>query len=206
MIERLKRRWALRKFQKKWRSLNPHNRTLAGCIFDENKVSVGNYTYGGLHVKDFYYDNEKLEIGHFCSIANNVKFFLAGDHFMERPMTFPVKGFLTGQVGGDGYSKGPILVGSDVWFGSEAYILSGVRIGQGAVVGARSVVAKDVPPYAVVVGNPIRIIGYRFSEEIISELMKIDFSKLTKKLCSEYIDILTQPCSLNRIKVFTSSM
>jgi acetyltransferase-like isoleucine patch superfamily enzyme len=161
---------------------------------------VGNYTYGGLYVRDFYYENERLEIGHFCSIASGVKFFLAGNHFVERPTTFPVKGFITGQRGGDGYSKGPIIVGSDVWFGYDAWIFSGLTIGQGAVIGARSLIVKDVPPYAIVGGNPARIIRYRFPEEIINELLKIDYSMLTKEYCLKYMDVLTRPLDVSRLR------
>ena len=202
MVAALINRFELAMFQKKWRKLNPHNRTIASCIFDVKKVSVGNYTYGELYVRDFYYENERLEIGHFCSIATGVKFYLAGDHFKERFTMFPVKTFFEGHIKGEGYSKGPIVVGSDVWFGFDAWILSGVKIGQGAVVGARSLVAKDVPPYAIVAGNPARIIRYRFSEEIINELLKIDYSMLTKEYCLKHLDFLTQPLDIHRLRDF----
>jgi len=72
-------------------------------------------------------------------------------------------------------SKGPIIIGSDVWVGYKALILSGVRIGDGAVIGARSVVSKDIPPYAIAVGSPIVIKKYRFSEEVIKELLRIQW-------------------------------
>ena len=199
-------RFELARFQKKWRKLNPHNRTIARCIFDVKKLSVGNYTYGDLYVRDFYYENERLEIGHFVSIASDVNFFLAGDHFMERPTTFPVKTFFQGGTRGEGYSKGPIIVGSDVWFGFDAWILSGVKIGQGAVIAARSLIAKDVPPYSIVAGNPARIIRYRFSEEIINELLKIDYSMLTKEYCLKHLNFLTQPLDFHRLRDFISQI
>jgi hypothetical protein len=70
-------------------------------------------------------------------------------------------------------SKGDINVGNDVWIGYEALVLSGVRIGDGAVVGARSVVTKDVPPYAIVAGNPAKLIRYRFSPEVVEQLLDL---------------------------------
>jgi carbonic anhydrase/acetyltransferase-like protein (isoleucine patch superfamily) len=69
--------------------------------------------------------------------------------------------------------KGNIDIGNDVWIGREAFILSGVVVGDGAIIGARAVVAKDVAPYSIVVGNPARYIRSRFDEEIIEELLKI---------------------------------
>ena len=77
-------------------------------------------------------------------------------------------------------TKGPIIVRDDVWIGSHVLILSGVEIGQGAVIGAGSVVAKSIPPYAVAVGNPARVIKYRFSPEIIEILCKrLNYQMLT---------------------------
>jgi acetyltransferase-like isoleucine patch superfamily enzyme len=206
MISVIKRRLELSRFQKQWRTLNPHNKTTAVCKFNINKVSVGNHTYGPLNVMDFYYDNERLEIGHFCSIANGVKFILAGNHFMDRPTTFPVKTFFMGHTGGEGYSKGPIVVGSDVWFGFDAWVLSGVKIGQGAVIGARSLVAKDVPPYAVVAGNPAKVLKYRFADEIIHELVKIDYSQMTSEFCREHIDFLTHSFTLDEVRRFIAKL
>jgi len=70
-------------------------------------------------------------------------------------------------------TKGDVEIGNDVWIGTEAFILSGVKIGNGAVIGARCVVSRDVPPYAIMVGNPARIARYRFSEDQIRDLLKI---------------------------------
>ncbi len=192
----------LLRFNKRWRKLNSHNRTVAVNVFNVNKVSVGNSTYGGLYVRDYYYENERLTIGHFCSIAAGVKFFLAGNHFVERPTTFPVDGMITGRRGGDGYSKGPIAVGSDVWFGYDAWIFSGLTIGQGAVIAARSLIVKDVPPYAIVGGNPARIIRYRFSEQIINELIKLDYSMLTESYCLKHLEFLTRPLDVHKLRDF----
>ena len=84
--------------------------------------------------------------------------------------------------GNDATSKGDIVLEDDVWIGCNAVILSGVHIGQGAVVAAGAVVTKDIPAYAVVAGNPAHIIKYRFDKEYIDELLKIDFSKIDKNI------------------------
>jgi len=72
-------------------------------------------------------------------------------------------------------SKGSVVIGNDCWIGTEVMILSGVNIGHGAVIGARAVVSKDVPPYAVVVGNPARVVKFRFAEDIIERLLTLQW-------------------------------
>lgn len=81
------------------------------------------------------------------------------------------------------------MIKDDVWIGAQATIMSGVTIGQGAVIGAKALVTKDVPPYAIVGGVPAKVIKYRFEKEIIDELLKIDFSKLDYKVIKEHITL-----------------
>jgi carbonic anhydrase/acetyltransferase-like protein (isoleucine patch superfamily) len=76
-------------------------------------------------------------------------------------------------ISGHPKTKGDVIIGSDVWIGTEAVILSGVKVGDGAVIGARAVVAKDVPPYAVVAGNPSRIVKWRFEPAIVERLLRV---------------------------------
>lgn len=96
-----------------------------------------------------------------------------------------------------------IHIGSDVWIGIEAMIMDGVKIGNGAVIGARSVVTKDVPPYAIVVGQPARIIKYRFSEEIIEELEKIQWWNLNDEVISSKINFFrTSNITLDLLNTF----
>ncbi len=90
-------------------------------------------------------------------------------------------------------TKGDIIVDDDVWIGYGATILSGVHIGQGAVVAAGAVVSKDVPPYAIVGGVPAKVIKYRFNQEMIHELLNVDYSKLTKKMVEEHVGDLYKP-------------
>ena len=163
--------------------MNPHNSSTIS-IYDDNiksldYISVGNFTYG--EIKPFIFNDQNyLKIGHFCSIAPNVCFVLSGDHHFNTLSSFP---FYAKCIDGrqEATSKGDIIIEDDVWIGVNSIILSGVKIGRGAVIGAGSVVSKDIPPYAIACGNPAKIIKYRFDEKIIKELMTIDYSKLTSE-------------------------
>ena len=95
-----------------------------------------------------------------------------------------------GDGGLDANSKGNIIVGDDVWIGYRSTILSGVEIGKGAIIAAGSVVTKNVPPYAIVGGNPAMVIRYRFSERIISKLMSLDFSLISKEAADKCLEEL----------------
>ena len=160
-----------------WRSKNQHNYTNPKTRFDIECVEVGKYTYGDLKVLQ-YNTNGLLKIGHFCSIAPEVTFVLNADHDVNNISTYPFKTRVLKTMGQEAVSKGDIIIDDDVWIGYKATILSGVHIGQGAVVGAGAVVTKDVPPYSVVGGVPAKVLRYRFAEEVIEELCKIDYSKL----------------------------
>lgn len=176
-------------YKMKWRAHNKHNGTYPITIFDEEAVNVGNMTYGELYVLK-YGKEGKLRIGHFCSIAPHVVFILSADHYLNHFSTFPFKVKMLGIEKVESISKGNITIDDDVWIGYGATILSGVHIGQGAVVAAGSVVVNDVPPYAIVGGVPAKVIKYRFSPEMIEELLKVDYSKLTKEMIEEHIDDL----------------
>lgn len=175
--------------RKKWRKLNKHNgtrmlRTNANAI-----VKVGNYTYGNLYVH-ISNTERQLTLGNYCSIAENVCFVLNSDHPLHSISTFPFKTKVLGLSNDEAISKGDIIVDDDVWICYGATIMSGVHIGQGAVVAAGAVVTKDVPPYAIVGGVPAKVIKYRFEPQIIEELLKVDYSKLTKEDIEKHIDDL----------------
>jgi acetyltransferase-like isoleucine patch superfamily enzyme len=161
--------------QNEWRKRNTHNETFIGRIFDTNKVTVGNYTYGILYCYTWGKENEHLSIGHYCSIADDVVFILGGNHHYHGVTTFPCKVKFMGYVE-EAETKGEIIVGDDVWIGYRSIILSGVTIGQGAIIGAGSLVSHNVPPYSICGGNPINVIGWRYEQDVIKEMVKLDWS------------------------------
>lgn len=152
--------------------MNNHNQTVAGNIFPTKVVKVGTKSYGMLNIQSFYPEGgELLLIGNYVSIATGVLFILGSNHQTQTITTFPLHSVLFGPHPLDRESKGPIVVEDEVWIGTNAMILSGITIGKGAIVAAGSVVTKSIPPYAIVGGNPARIIKYRFSEEIRDALL-----------------------------------
>ncbi|MFN2939248.1 CatB-related O-acetyltransferase [Lachnospiraceae bacterium YH-ros2226] len=177
----------LHQYRKAWRERNPHNSTVAQSQFDFDSVKVGKKTYGDLSVYN-YNRGQKLTIGSFCSIAGNVMFILNADHPTNTISSFPYHVFIAQDQEFEALSKGDIIVDDDVWIGYGATILSGVHIDQGAVIAAGAVVSKDVPPYAIVGGVPAKVIKYRFTSDIIEELLKIDYSQLNEKDIKEHIN------------------
>jgi acetyltransferase-like isoleucine patch superfamily enzyme len=141
-------------------------------------AKVGRGTYG-INGEKFFNCTEAspVEIGAFCSIAPDVLFLCQGNHPIDRASTFPLQHqvFRTRKPLEYLQTKGPIIVGNDVWIGRRSMILSGVTIGHGAVIAAGSVVTKDVPAYCVAGGNPARIIKKRFDDDIISALLEIQW-------------------------------
>lgn len=126
-----------------------------------------------------------LSIGNYCSIAQDVKFFAGGGHNYRRISTYP---FATKVYGGKDDvprdEKLDIIVEDDVWIGYDCIVLAGAKIGKGSVIGARSVVTGTIPPYSVYVGN--KVIKNRFSDELISKLQNIDFSKIHHRIGADY--------------------
>ena len=141
-----------------WRRHNPHNTTEYVGTWNQDLATVGNYTYGGINVLAFN-NSARLNIGSYCSIAPKVSFILSADHFANHISTFPFMVKVCRNTQEEGVSKGDIIVDDDVWIGYGATIMSGVHIGQGAVVAAGAVVTKDVPANALVGGVPAKIIN-----------------------------------------------
>jgi chloramphenicol O-acetyltransferase type B len=136
--------------------------------------AIGRHTYGPLRVRDDG-DGSTLSIGSFTSIAEGVSVFTGGEHRPDWVTTYPFNVLWDSarHHTGHPHSKGDVHIGNDVWLGAECLILSGVTVGDGAVVGARAVVRQDVPPYAVVVGSPARVVKKRFDDEQIAALLRI---------------------------------
>jgi lipopolysaccharide transport system ATP-binding protein len=136
-------------------------------------VCVGDYTYGVPKIL-MWTDKYHVRIGKFCSFAPEVTIMVDGNHRSDWIITYPlllIKGIPS--VDGIPAGKGDIVIGNDVWIGTGALVMPGVKIGNGAVIGARSVVTKDVDDYEIVAGNPARHIRYRFTENQIRALNEI---------------------------------
>ena len=147
-------------------------------------IIVGDFTYIAdaefeSHVTHHYpWIGDKLIIGRFCQIAAGVEFVMNGaNHQMNAVSTFPfytLEGWdMEPPAASDLPFKGDTVVGHDVWIGQNAVILPGVHIGDGAIIGASSVVGTDIPPYTIAVGNPARITRRRFDDEMIRLLLEV---------------------------------
>jgi chloramphenicol O-acetyltransferase type B len=139
-------------------------------------LQMGPHSYGRPKVQWYWGDSGAVLIGKYCSIAGGVLVLVGGIHPTKFVSTFPFRARFhqPGMYeGGLPTSKGDVVIGNDVNIGKDARILSGVTIGDGAVVGAFAVVARDVRPYAVVVGNPAREVKRRFADEHVERLLRI---------------------------------
>jgi acetyltransferase-like isoleucine patch superfamily enzyme len=139
------------------------------------RASVGRHTYGNPTFLVWPAQGSRLRIGAFCSLASGVTFYGGDVHRMDWVTTFPFR-VRWGVEGAyeDGHPKAvpDTIVGNDVWIGADAAILPGVRIGDGAVIGAHAVVARDVRPYAIVVGNPAHEVRRRFDDAMVDHLLR----------------------------------
>ena len=165
-------------------------------------IIVGDFTYIAdsdfeSHVKHHYeWNGDKLIMGKFCQIAAGVEFIMNGaNHQMNAVSTFPfytLEGWdMDPPALSDLPLKGDTVIGNDVWIGQNAVILPGVRIGDGSIIGANSVVGNDVEPYTIVAGNPARILRKRFDEELIDLLLKFRWWDKSVEEINGLIPILT---------------
>lgn len=157
-------------------------------IITKPNIIVGDYTYyddfEDVHnfeknVKyHFEFTGDKLIIGKFCMIASGATFIMnGGNHLTDSISTYPFAIFgnawANAMEGKEYPTKGDTIIGNDVWIGHDATIMPGVKIGDGAIIGTKSVVTKDVEPYAIVGGNPAKEIKKRFSKEDVEKLLEI---------------------------------
>ena len=156
---------------------NPNNETRIHLekLVRAHGFSIGAYSYGRPKVR-FAESGRRLTIGRYCSIADKVEILLGGGHRLDWASTYPfaaMRGLWPEADATAAYhaSRGDVSIGHDVWLGSGCMILSGVTVGHGAVVAARAVVARDVPPYAVVAGNPARVVRLRFDAATVDALV-----------------------------------
>ena len=161
-------------------------------VITNPNITIGDYTMYNDFVNDprdfqknnvlYHYpiNHDRLVIGKFCSIACGAKFiFTSANHTLKSLSTYPFPLFFEewgldkANVADSWDNKGDIVVGNDVWIGYEAVIMSGVTIGDGAIIGTRAVVTKDILPYTIVGGVPAKPIRKRFSDDIVTSLLDI---------------------------------
>ena len=178
-------------------------------VITESGIEIGDYTIYNDFVNDprdfeknnvlYHYpiNGDKLKVGKFCSIACGAKFlFTSANHKMHSISTYPFPIFFeewgldVTNITSAWDNKGDIVIGNDVWIGYEAVVLSGVTIGDGAIIGTRAVVTKDVPPYTIVGGIPAKPIRKRFSDEVISKLLELQWWNWPENRIKENIDAI----------------
>ncbi len=178
-------------------------------VVTDDRIQIGDHTIYNDFVHDprefqknnvlYHYpvNGDRLKIGKFCSIACGAKFlFTSANHSMRSLSTYPFPIFFeeweldVKDITSAWDNKGDIVIGHDVWIGFEAVILSGVTIGDGAIIGTRAVVTKDIPPYTIVGGIPAKPIRKRFSDDVIAELLKLQWWDLPEERIKENIDSL----------------
>lgn len=165
---------------------------------DQNRPfchSFGQYSYSQEICVKAWGNNTHYSVGNFCAIADNVTIFLGGNHRNDWVSAYPFNRLAdimpeAQRIFGYVTSKGNVTIGNDVWIGSHVTILSGVTIGDGAIIGAYSVVAKSIPPYAIAVGNPARVIRYRFDEQTITRLLRLKWWDWAPETIEQYIHLL----------------
>jgi virginiamycin A acetyltransferase len=142
-------------------------------ILADSVVSVGRYASLNGPNMDIVSKFHPVTIGAFTSIARNVT-IQEFNHRIDLPTTSRIHyHFFDHDNYKDEHSKGPIEIGNDVWIGTHSVVLTGSKIGDGAIVGANSVVSDEIPPYAIAVGSPARVVGFRFSPEIVGCLLDL---------------------------------
>jgi acetyltransferase-like isoleucine patch superfamily enzyme len=168
---------------------------------------IGKYSYIDQNNADIstYTTDEFIEIGSFTSIAKNLKIFTGGSHRSDWITTYPFghmyRDIFNGFSGeGHPHSKGPVIIGNDVWIGANVTIMSGVNIGDGAVIANNSHVVKDVEPYSMVGGNPAKFIKKRFSDEVINKLLQLKWWNFEDSEINEICHLL---CSTNFDSLFS---
>jgi acetyltransferase-like isoleucine patch superfamily enzyme len=159
---------------------------------------AGRSTYYDRNINIITWSDEYfIKVGNYCSIGRDCNFFLHANHrpdwittssLVLGPVTPEIDTFLMER--GHPGCKGNIEIGNDVWIGAKSTIMSGVKIGDGAIIGAGSVVAKDIPPYTIWVGNPAKMIKKRFTDEQIEKLLKLKWWNWTENKVKEEASLL----------------
>jgi acetyltransferase-like isoleucine patch superfamily enzyme len=154
------------------------------------QTPVGRGTYGDVKIREHSGDGI-LKVGAFCSFGRDVDVFLGGNHRPDWVTTYPFANkWGCADLDGRVSSKGDVVIGNDVWVGTRAVIMSGVTIGDGVVVGAYSVVAKDLEPYGIYVGNSARLVRKRFDDATIKKLLEIKWWEWEDEKIREFLPLM----------------
>lgn len=160
-------------------------------------LKIGRGTYGWQSMQIDYYqgnDDVRVTIGNFTSIGPNIRVITGGIHPIDWISTYPLRKYFNHKdkfKDGMPSTKGDIVIGNDVWIGTEVMILSGVSIGDGAVIMSRSVVTKDVEPYTLVGGMPAKLIRKRFDDAIIDKLLELSWWDKSDEEIEHLVDLLS---------------
>jgi virginiamycin A acetyltransferase len=182
-------------------------------VITNPNITVGEYTFYNDFMNDpvlfeknnvlYHYpiNHDKLIIGKYCSLACGVRFlFNSANHNMDSLSTYPFPifyeewGLDPRNVASSWNNKGDIIIGNDVWIGYEAIIMAGVTVGDGAIIGTRALVTKDVPPYTIVGGIPAKPIRKRFSEQTISSLLELRWWDWTEERIAKNLSAIQSGC------------
>jgi acetyltransferase-like isoleucine patch superfamily enzyme len=151
-------------------------------------MELGYYSYSGKVDVLQWVRNDTVKVGKFCSLGTNIKFIIDGNHYYDRFSTFPFYEKFKWEFSNPiVWGKETPVVGNDVWIASDVVIYSGVSIGDGAIIAGQSVVTKSVPPYAIVAGNPAKIVKFRFDTHIIKKLLEYKWWDLPLEIIRDKI-------------------
>jgi len=166
---------------------------------DDERIDIGTGTYATtLPLLRLHHPDNRIIIGKYCSFGEGVTIFAGGNHPVDFVTTHPLKLFFGKSDMSEwshdcGDDSEHTVIGNDVWLGHQATILSGSTIGDGAIIGAKSVVRGNIPSYAIVIGNPAKVIRYRFDDEIIEELLKICWWNWPEEKVRKYAEHIASP-------------
>lgn len=170
-----------------------HDEAVLWRLKRTGRVILGEGSAGVPRIRDYVYDPSRLIVGNYSSLADGAVIMLGGLHGTDRVTTYPHR-LMMGLPGAgeDGIPeiRGDTRIGSDVWIGTESVVMGGVTIGDGAVVATGAVVMRDVPPFAVVAGNPARPVRSRFSEEQCEALLRIRWWDWPRERVIEAVPLL----------------
>lgn len=168
-------------------------------------LRLGKNSYGTAQILAWKRNEDVVTTGAYCSLAGNVRIFLDGNHRTDTFSSYPFNRLFS-NFPCTSYGKETPTIGNDVWIGNDVVIFSGVDIGDGAVVAGQSVVTKSVPPYAVVAGNPARIVKYRFDKESVESLLRLKWWDLPEDVIGRELlplydrDISAIVCKLEELR------